>query len=111
GVRAPAPERAPDDGRHLPRPADQLMHDCGCKDYSRTELLQRAAAGTAAGVPEFDPRMPVPAGAGLDRRSFLLRSLGVAVSVYGAGHLGWGAFEEGIAKAAAGPAQPVLVSI
>jgi uncharacterized protein (DUF1501 family) len=87
------------------------MHDCGCQDYTRTELLRRAASGAAVGVREFDPRMPVPAGTGLDRRSFLLRSLGVAISVYGAGRLGWGAFEEGIAKAAAGPAQPILVSI
>jgi uncharacterized protein (DUF1501 family) len=87
------------------------MANCGCQDYSRTELLRRAAAGAAAGAREFDPRMPVPAGTGLDRRGFLLRSLGVALSVYGAGRLGWGAFEEGIANAAAGPPQPILVSI
>jgi uncharacterized protein (DUF1501 family) len=55
--------------------------------------------------------MPVPAGSGLSRRSFLVRSAGVALSVYGASRLGLAAFEEGIAEAAAGPPQPVLVSI
>ena len=31
--------------------------------------------------------MPAPAGTGLSRRSFLLRSAGLALSVYGAGRL------------------------
>ena len=78
------------------------MPDRCCQDYSRTELLRRAAAGAAGRVALADPRMPVPAGTGLDRRSFLLRSAGVALSVYGASRLGLSAFEEGIAKAAAG---------
>jgi uncharacterized protein (DUF1501 family) len=55
--------------------------------------------------------MPLPAGAGLSRRSFLLRSAGVALSIYGATRLNLAALEEGIAEAAAGPAQPVLVSV
>ena len=55
--------------------------------------------------------MPQAAGSGLDRRQFLLRSAGVLMSVYGASRLGFSAFEEGVAKAASGPPQPVLVSI
>ena len=57
--------------------------------------------------------MPLPAGTGLDRRTFLLRSAGAALSVYGASMLSPRRFEEGIAQAlaAASPDQPVLVSI
>ena len=56
--------------------------------------------------------MPLPAGTGMDRRSFLLRSAGAVLSVYGAAALAPRAFEEGIAAAAAAePNQPVLVSI
>ena len=57
--------------------------------------------------------MPLPAGTGLDRRTFLLRSAGAALSVYGASMLSPRHFEEGIAQAsaAAGPSEPVLVSI
>jgi uncharacterized protein (DUF1501 family) len=57
--------------------------------------------------------MPLPAGTGLDRRTFLLRSAGAALSVYGASMLSPRHFEEGIAQAlaAASPDQPVLVSI
>src|SRR5688500_1963594 len=82
-----------------------------CSDYSRTELLRSAAARAGAVFPEPDPRTPVPAGTGLNRRSFLLRSAGVALSVYGAAKLDWPAFEEAVAEAAAGPPQPVLVSV
>ncbi len=56
--------------------------------------------------------MPTPAGTGLSRRSFLLSSAGLALSVYGAGRLlDPSGFEEGIALAAEGPEQPVLVSV
>ena len=55
--------------------------------------------------------MPAPAGTGLTRRSFLSRSAGMAMAVYGASRLGWDAFEEGIAAAAERPAEPVLVSV
>ena len=54
--------------------------------------------------------MPVPAGTGLSRRSFLLRSSVAMLSVYGASKLRLGALEEGIAQAAGG-SEPVLVSI
>jgi uncharacterized protein (DUF1501 family) len=55
--------------------------------------------------------MPVPAGTGLSRRSFLVRGAGAALAVYGAGRLGLSAVEEGIAAAAAGGPQKVLVTI
>lgn len=62
--------------------------------------------------PEWQPGMPVPAGTGLNRRGFLLRSAGAALTVYGAGRLlGEQALGEGIAAAAERPGQPVLVSV
>ncbi len=95
-----------------------LSRGC-CEGFTRAEAMRAAAAGGRAGGPrEWDPRMPVPAGAGLDRRRFLLGAAGAAgglMSVYGAGRLGLGgrALAEGIAEAATtqGPASPILVSI
>jgi uncharacterized protein (DUF1501 family) len=87
-----------------------MSHRC-CDDFSRTELLRRAAAGAGRNISDRDPRMPEPAGTGLPRRSFLLRSAGVVMSIYGASRLNFAAFEEGIARAAAGPPQPILVSV
>ena len=55
--------------------------------------------------------MPLPAGTGLSRRAFVTQSVGAVLAVYGASRLGLSAFEEGIAAAATGPAQPVLVSV
>ena len=57
--------------------------------------------------------MPLPAGTGMSRRSFLLRSAGGVLAVYGAGALSPRHLEAGIAQAAAAapPKQPVLVSI
>jgi uncharacterized protein (DUF1501 family) len=54
--------------------------------------------------------MPAPAGTGLSRRSFLMRSGGLAMSVYGASLLNPRAFVDGIAKAAASNGK-VLVSV
>jgi uncharacterized protein (DUF1501 family) len=58
--------------------------------------------------------MPAPAGTGLDRRTFLLRSLGLGLAVYGGAGLVPRAVEEGIAAAteatAAGKGR-VLVSV
>ncbi|HEX8087023.1 MAG TPA: DUF1501 domain-containing protein [Solirubrobacteraceae bacterium] len=79
-----------------------------CNDYTRAQAL-RAVAGR--GLPAIEPGMPLPAGTGLDRRSFLLRSAGLALSVYGAGKLGAGVLEEGVAMGAEGAPPPVLVSI
>jgi uncharacterized protein (DUF1501 family) len=77
-----------------------------CDECSRADVL-RAVAGS--GLPEIEPGMPTPAGTGLTRRSFVARSVGLAMSVYGIGK--FGLFEEGIAAAAAGPRQPILVTV
>ena len=76
---------------------------CHCDDYSR------AQAGR--GLRGIEPGMPVPAGTGLSRRSFLTRGSGLALSVFGGSMVSRLAFEEGIARAQAGPASPVLISI
>ena len=89
------------------------MANCGCNDYSRTQLLRRAAAEAGQGLPAIEPGMPLPAGTGLTRRSFVSRATGLALSVYGAASLGPKALEQGIAAAAAqAPASDrILVSI
>ncbi|HUY70660.1 MAG TPA: DUF1501 domain-containing protein [Gaiellaceae bacterium] len=71
------------------------------------EFTRRAEAG--AGVRAIEPGMPLPAGTGMTRRGFVTRSLGLALTVYGAGPLGL--FDQGIASAAAGRGGPILVSI
>jgi uncharacterized protein (DUF1501 family) len=86
------------------------MSDC-CRDFSRSQLMRAAAARAGNGLPAIEPGMPAPAGTGLTRRSFVLRSAGLAMSVYGASKLGLGAFEEGVARAATAPGQRVLVSV
>ena len=78
----------------------------GCDECTRAQAL-RAVAG--AGLPSIEPGMPMPAGTGLTRRSFVARSLGVALSVYGVGRLSL--FDEGIAAAAALPQSPILVTV
>jgi uncharacterized protein (DUF1501 family) len=90
-----------------------MANSCSCNDFTRSQLLRRGAAAAGKGLPGIEPGMPLPAGTGLDRRTFLLRSAGAALSVYGASMLSPRHFEEGIAQAsaAAGPNQPVLVSI
>jgi uncharacterized protein (DUF1501 family) len=85
---------------------------CGCNDYSRSQTLRRAAAEAGRGLPAIEPGMPLPAGTGLTRRSFISRASGLALAVYGAASLGPKAFEEGIAAAAAqAPDERVLVSV
>src|SRR5205823_4761597 len=87
------------------------MSDCNhCNGLSRSRLLHRAAAEAGRGLPMIEPGMPLPAGTGLSRRSFLAQGLGAALSVYGVSKLLPGVFDEGIALAAGGPTQPVLVS-
>jgi uncharacterized protein (DUF1501 family) len=90
-----------------------MARSCSCNDFNRAAFLRRGAAVAGKGLPKIEPGMPVPAGTGLDRRTFLLASAGAALSVYGASMLSPRHFEEGIAAAAAasGPDQPVLVSI
>jgi uncharacterized protein (DUF1501 family) len=88
------------------------MRNCGCNEFSRSSLLRKAVAQAGSGLPEIELGMPLPAGTGLDRRSFLARSVGLAIAVYGASSLTPRAFDHGIAQAlAAGPSDTVLVSI
>ena len=47
-----------------------MAHRC-CDDFSRTR----------------DPKAPPPAGRGLDRRQFVMRSAGLLMTVYGATRL------------------------
>jgi uncharacterized protein (DUF1501 family) len=82
-----------------------------CNDFSRTDLLRRAAAEAGRGLPAIEQGMPLPAGTGLDRRSFLARSAGLALAVYGGSSFLPRVFEEGIAEAAAAGPQKVLVSV
>jgi len=89
-----------------------MARSCSCNDFNRAQLLRRGAAVAGRGLPRIEPGMPLPAGTGMDRRTFLLRSTGAMLSVYGASMLSPRQFEEGIAQAsAAAPNQPVLVSI
>jgi uncharacterized protein (DUF1501 family) len=89
------------------------LKSCSCNDFTRSQLLRRGVAVAGKGLPKIESGMPLPAGTGLDRRTFLLRSAGAALSVYGASMLSPRHFEEGIAQAVAAgnPDQPVLVSI
>lgn len=83
-----------------------------CQGFSRSQFLRRSAAVAGQGLPAIEPGMPLPAGTGLSRRSFLMRTAGVALSIYGASALAPEAFEQGIAEAAAAaPSQPVLLSV
>jgi len=73
--------------------------------------MRKGFAEAGRGLPEIEAGMPVPAGTGLSRRSFLLRSGGLALSVYGASLLDTRALGEGIAKAAGASDPKVLVSV
>jgi uncharacterized protein (DUF1501 family) len=90
-----------------------MAQSCSCNDFNRSQLLRAGIAQAGKGLPSIEPGMPLPAGTGLDRRSFLLRSAGAMLSIYGASALSPRHFEEGIAAAAAAapPKAPVLVSI
>ena len=84
-----------------------------CNEFSRSTMLRRAVAEAGNGLPSIEPGMPAPAGTGLDRRRFLSRTVGAALTVYGASALGPKMLDEGIARAAAtgGAGRHVLVSI
>jgi uncharacterized protein (DUF1501 family) len=85
---------------------------CACQDFNRASLLRRGVAQAGKGLPSIEPGMPLPAGTGLNRRSFMLSSAGLVLSVYGAGRLlEPSAFEAGIAQAATIANGRVLVSI
>jgi uncharacterized protein (DUF1501 family) len=89
-----------------------MARSCSCEGFTRSQLLRRSAAQAGRGLPAIEPGMPLPAGTGMDRRSFIVRSVGAMLSVYGASMLSPRHFEEGIAKAAASNVNaPVIVSI
>jgi uncharacterized protein (DUF1501 family) len=85
-----------------------MSHEC-CNDFTRAQLLRGAAAEAGRGLPAIEPGMPTPAGTGLTRRTFLSRSAGVALAVYGASKIPLSAFDRGIAEAAT--PEKVLISI
>jgi hypothetical protein len=99
-------ELPPPADRRLPRPAD-LMSRC-CNEFSRSSLLRRAVAEAGSGLPAIEPGMPMPAGTGLDRRDFMLRSAGLALAVYGAACSPCRASRTGSSSGRGGVAQPVL---
>jgi uncharacterized protein (DUF1501 family) len=83
-----------------------------CRDFSRAGLLREAAAQAGRGLPAIEPGMPLPAGTGLSRRSFLMRGGALALAVYGGSRmLGLDALQAGVAQAAVGGPGPVLVSV
>jgi uncharacterized protein (DUF1501 family) len=85
---------------------------CACNDFSRTHFLREAVSQAGRGLPAIEPGMPLPAGTGLTRRTFLLEAAGLTLTIYGAGKLVGAALEDGIAAAAAAdPNAPVLVSV
>jgi uncharacterized protein (DUF1501 family) len=86
------------------------MKNC-CNDFTRSQLLHHATARAGEGLPSIEMGMPTPAGSGMTRRSMLLGGAGMFLTVYGADKLGLDAFESGIAEAATGPAQAVIVTI
>jgi uncharacterized protein (DUF1501 family) len=90
-----------------------MARSCSCNDFNRSQLLRAGIAQAGRGLPSIEPGMPLPAGTGMDRRSFLLRSAGTALAVYGGASLSPRFIENGIAEAAAAspPNSPVLVSI
>ena len=89
----------------------QPSRPCHCTGLSRSRLMRRAAAEAGRGLPAIESGMPLPAGTGLDRRAFLVRSAGLFLSVYGGSKLGFRAFEEGVAAAASNPPGRVLVTV
>jgi uncharacterized protein (DUF1501 family) len=82
-----------------------------CAEFTRAKLLRDAAATAGNGLPAIEAGMPAPAGTGLSRRTFLLRTGGLMLTIYGASKLGAFGLGEGIAQAAAGPQDPILVSV
>jgi uncharacterized protein (DUF1501 family) len=90
-----------------------MARSCSCNDFNRSQLLRAGIAQAGRGLPKIEPGMPLPAGTGMDRRAFLLRSAGTVLAVYGASALSPRHLEDGIAEAAAAspPGSPVLVSI
>jgi uncharacterized protein (DUF1501 family) len=79
---------------------------CGCSEFQRT-----GTATAGSGLRAIEPGMPAPAGTGLSRRSFVARSAGLALAVFGAGAMTPNALEAGIETAQAAGTDRVLLSI
>ncbi len=58
-----------------------------CNDCTRTELLRKAVAEAGRGLPEIEPGMPLPAGTGMSRRSFVVGAGSLAIAVFGGSRL------------------------
>ena len=84
--------------------------DC-CNDLSRSRLLRRAVAEAGRGLPAIEPGMPLPAGTGMTRKTFVSGLAGIALSVYGGSLLSPRLLDAGIADAASGTRGRVLVSV
>ena len=87
-----------------------------CEGFTRAQAIRRVlASGKPPVAREWDPRMPIPAGAGIDRRRFLAGAFGGMMTVYGAERLGLTdrVLGDGIAQAAAlqSRTSPILVSV
>jgi uncharacterized protein (DUF1501 family) len=89
--------------------------DGHCAGFSRAQAIRRVLAGQPPVAREWDRRMPIPAGAGIDRRRFLAGAAGGLMTVYGAGRLGLTdrMLGDGIARAAAlqPVGSPIVVSL
>ena len=82
-----------------------------CNEFTRASLLRAGIARAGRGLPAIETGMPAPAGTGLNRRTFLARSSGVALSVYGASLLAPHEFAQGIASASAASAWAVRAAM
>ena len=81
-----------------------------CNDFSRTDLLRRAAAEAGRGLPAIEHGMPLPPERARPAQ-LLARTAGLALAVYGGSAFLPRAFEDGIAAATAAGPQKVLVSV
>jgi uncharacterized protein (DUF1501 family) len=98
---------------HDPRAPGAQTH---CDGFTRSQAIRRVlASGRAPVAREWDPRMPIPAGVGIDRRRFLAGALGGVALVYGAERSGLTdrMLGDGIARAATlqSSKSPILVSL
>jgi uncharacterized protein (DUF1501 family) len=87
-----------------------------CDGFAQSQAIRRVlASGERPVAREWDSRMPIPAGAGVDRRKFLTGVLGGLAIVYGAERAGLTdrMLGDGIARAATnqGAKGPILVSL
>jgi len=99
-----------------PAPGQNGQPQIHCDGFARSQAVRRVlASGRRPVAREWDPRMPIPAGVGIDRRRFLTGAVGGLAIVYGAERAGLTnrMLGDGIAQAAATqPANsPTLVSI